>query len=203
MQATSARDSQTRPVRKIAGMQHWRGPPGRLEQPCPPHSPHVALQQTWRFGCWTPAVQSANDERRLCASSGLAVRLRRWWVTRRCASADGEKDEKDENISGAGRRPPAVTRKFSNDHRAKLIKAVHTHTHTPLGVEMRWFCARALWDASTDGANKACALCIARLGGGAEKRNLLAPSPWCCKQRRATTAYRLPVPLGTPPLLNV
>ena len=40
-------------------------------------------------------------------------------------------------------------------------------------------------------------------GGGAEKRNLLAPSPWCCKQRRATTAYRLPVPLGTPPLLNV
>ena len=40
-------------------------------------------------------------------------------------------------------------------------------------------------------------------GGGAEKRNLLAPSPWCCKQRRATTTYRLPVPLGTPPLLNV
>ena len=24
-------------------------------------------------------------------------------------------------------------------------------------------------------------------GGGAETRNLLAPSPWCCKQRRATT----------------
>ena len=46
MQATSARDSQTRPVRKIAGMQHWRGPPGRPEHPCPPHSPHVALQQT-------------------------------------------------------------------------------------------------------------------------------------------------------------
>ena len=47
-------------------------------------------------------------------------------------------------------------------------------------------------------------VCIARLaGGGAEKRYLLAPSPWCCKQRRATTAYRLPVPLGTPPLLNV
>ena len=47
--------------------------------------------------------------------------------------------------------------------------------------------------------------CIARLGcgGGAEKRNLLAPSPRCCMQRRATTAYRLPVPLGTPPLLNV
>ena len=40
-------------------------------------------------------------------------------------------------------------------------------------------------------------------GGGAEKRNLLAPSPRCCMQRRATTAYRLPVPLGTPPLLNV
>ena len=40
-------------------------------------------------------------------------------------------------------------------------------------------------------------------GGGAEKRNLLAPSPRCCKQRRATTTYRLPVPLGTPPLLNV
>ena len=40
-------------------------------------------------------------------------------------------------------------------------------------------------------------------GGGAEKRNLLAPSPWCCKQRRVTTTYRLPVPLGTPPLLNV
>ena len=47
-------------------------------------------------------------------------------------------------------------------------------------------------------------VCVARLaGGGAEKRNLLAPSPRCCKQRRATTAYRLPVPLGTPPLLNV
>ena len=40
-------------------------------------------------------------------------------------------------------------------------------------------------------------------GGGAEKRNLLAPSPRCFKQRRATTAYRLPVPLGTPPLLYV
>ena len=39
-------------------------------------------------------------------------------------------------------------------------------------------------------------------GGGAEKRNLVAPSPWCCKQRRATTAYRLLVPLGTPPLLK-
>ena len=46
MQATAARDSQTRPVRKIAGMQHWREPPGRPKQPCPPHSPHVALQQT-------------------------------------------------------------------------------------------------------------------------------------------------------------
>ena len=47
-------------------------------------------------------------------------------------------------------------------------------------------------------------VCIARLaGGGAEKRNLLAPSPWCCKQRRATTTYRLPPPFGTPPLLNV
>jgi len=46
LQATSACDSQTRPVRKIAGMQHWRGPPGSLEQPCPPHSPQVALQQT-------------------------------------------------------------------------------------------------------------------------------------------------------------
>ena len=31
---------------------------------------------------------------------GLMVRLRRWEMTRRCASADGEKDE---NISGAGR----------------------------------------------------------------------------------------------------
>jgi len=42
--------------------------------------------------------------------------------------------------------------------------------------------------------------CNARLaGGGAKKRNLLAPWPRCCKQRRATTAYRLPVPLGTPP----
>ena len=48
-------------------------------------------------------------------------------------------------------------------------------------------------------------LCVYRApcGGGAEKRNLLAPSPRCCMQRRATTAYRLPVPLGTPPLLNV
>ena len=46
LQATSACDSQTRPERKIAGMQHWRDPPGRLEQPCPPHSPQVALQQT-------------------------------------------------------------------------------------------------------------------------------------------------------------
>ena len=47
-------------------------------------------------------------------------------------------------------------------------------------------------------------VCIARLaGGGAENRNLLAPSPWCgCKQRRATTTYRLQVPLGTPPLLT-
>ena len=60
LQATSACDSQTRPVRKIAGMQHWRGPPGRLEQPCPPHSPQVALQQTWWVGCTTPAEQSAN-----------------------------------------------------------------------------------------------------------------------------------------------
>lgn len=31
----------------------------------------------------------------------------------------------------------------------------------------------------------------------------VVPSPRCCMQRRATTAYRLPVPLGTPPLLNV
>ena len=50
-----------------------------------------------------------------------------------------------------------------------------------------------------------CRVCVYRApcGGGAEKRNLLAPSPRCCMQRRATTAYRLPVPLGTPPLLNV
>ena len=113
MQATSARDSQTRPVRKIAGMQHWRGPPGRLEQPCPPHSPHVALQQTWRLGCWTPAVQSANRREEAVCFSGLMVRLRRWWVARRCASADGEKDEKGENISGAVVTAAAVTRKFS------------------------------------------------------------------------------------------
>ena len=77
LQATSARDSQTRPVRKIAGMQHWRGPPGRPEQPCPPHSPHVALQQTWRLGCWTPAVQSANrvppDRRARSRSSAAAA----------------------------------------------------------------------------------------------------------------------------------
>ena len=33
-------------------------------------------------------------------STGLMVRLRRWWITRRCASADGEKDE---NISRVGR----------------------------------------------------------------------------------------------------
>ena len=44
------------------------------------------------------------------------VRLRRRWVTRRCASADGEKDEKDENISGGSMartqsaicRPPTI-----------------------------------------------------------------------------------------------
>jgi len=40
-------------------------------------------------------------------------------------------------------------------------------------------------------------------GGARKKRNLLAPSPWCCKQRRAMTTYRLPPPLGAPPLLNV
>ena len=45
--------------------------------------------------------------------SGLMVRLRRWWVARRCASADGEKDEKGENISGAVVTAAAVTRKFS------------------------------------------------------------------------------------------
>jgi len=39
-------------------------------------------------------------------------------------------------------------------------------------------------------------------GGGAEKRSLLFPSPRSCKQRRAMylLSYRLPVPLGTPPL---
>jgi len=37
-------------------------------------------------------------------------------------------------------------------------------------------------------------------GGGGEEDT----SPWCCKQRRVKTTYRLPVPLGTPPaLLNV
>ena len=36
----------------------------------------------------------------MVCSTGLIVRLRRWWMTRRCALADGEKDE---NISGAGR----------------------------------------------------------------------------------------------------
>ena len=96
MQATSARDLQTRPLRKIAGMQHWLGPPGRPEQPCPPHSPHVALQQTWRLGCTTPAEQSANRREEAVCSTGLMERLRRWWMARRCASADGERDE---NIS--------------------------------------------------------------------------------------------------------
>ena len=42
----------------------------------------------------------------MVCSTGL-VRLRRWWMTRRCALADGEKDE---NISGAGRGCPGVAR---------------------------------------------------------------------------------------------
>lgn len=43
----------------MAGMQHWTEPPGRLEQPCPPHTlPHAALQQIWLDGCKIPARHS-------------------------------------------------------------------------------------------------------------------------------------------------
>ena len=50
-------------------------------------------------------------------STGLTVRLRRWWKTRRCASADGEKDE---NISGGSVartqsaicRPPTIVVRY-------------------------------------------------------------------------------------------
>ena len=61
---------------------------------------------------------------------------------------------------------------------------------------------KRLWDLAKSRIEIVCVY-RAPCGGGAEKRNLLAPSPWRCKQRRATTTYRLPVPLGTPPLLNV
>ena len=56
-------------------------------------------------------------------SSALIVRLRRRWVTRRCASVDGETDE---NIS-VGVTPErwaaeAVTRKFPNDNKKDHAK---------------------------------------------------------------------------------
>ena len=55
--ATSSDDWQLRPVRRIAGIQHWFGPPGRAEQPCPPHKTQSPWQQTRPEGCRTPAWQ--------------------------------------------------------------------------------------------------------------------------------------------------
>ena len=76
--ATSSDDWQLRPVRRIAGIQHWFGPPGRAEQPCPPHKTQSPWQQTRLEGCRTPAWQpnaaGVRDETpSACTSGGICV----------------------------------------------------------------------------------------------------------------------------------
>ena len=56
MHTTSAGDSQLRLARRIAGMQHWRGPPGRLEQPSAAAAAHPTSRVAADLVSW---VQSA------------------------------------------------------------------------------------------------------------------------------------------------
>ena len=71
-QATSYLDAHCRLDLRMAGMQHWAGPPEAMEQPCPPHSPHEALQHTCPVGCSIPVAQSR------FMSISLSLVLERW-----------------------------------------------------------------------------------------------------------------------------